>query len=338
MKLKLLVAAFVAAFSATLAFADKVTLKSGSYLLGEAGLFKDGKLQFKSQDLGDVEIAIDAIAKLEASGNHTVQYNDLSTEQKPVTVVDGAYALEGKPMDMSNVKRIDPEEDTWHGSFNLSGAAVRGNTVSESVTVLADVSRRWENDRFTGAGGYYFAQSGDSKQTKRKSANRFEVQGQFDHFWGPAFYNYVNAKYELDRIMELDYRFRLGAGFGYQWLEGKEFSLGKISFNQELGLAYVTEKYEHKSSADDYASVRYAHHLIWDTNIENLQFTHNFELLPNLNYILDDYIVDTDVGFSYMFLPNWQLLGKLEWDYKRKTAAGVKHSDLRYMLGIGYKW
>ena len=44
------------------------------------------------------------------------------------------------------------------------------------------------------------------------------------------------------------------------------------------------------------------------------------------------------MGFTYAFRANWQLLGKIEWDYKSKVGAGTKHSDLRYMLGIGYKW
>lgn len=338
MKVKLLVTVFAVAVAANLAFAGKVTLKSGSTLIGDAGQFQDGKLVFTVQDVGEVKIPVEAIEKIEGAGDHVIQYNDRSTETKAVTVAGGAYEVDGKKLDMSNVKAIDPEAQAWHGSLNVSGTAARGNTVSETLTVLADVARRWENDRFTGAAGYYFAQSGDSKETKRKSASRFEVLAQEDHFWSPAFYSYVNGKYELDRIMDLDYRARLGAGLGYQWLEGEEFAFGKLSFNQELGLAWVSEKYDADSSADDYLTVRYAHHLIWDTKIENLQITHNLELLPDLNYMLQNYIVDTDAGFSYMFLPSWQLIGKVEWDYKRKTAEGVKHSDLRYMLGIGYKW
>ena len=338
MKLKLLASAFLAAVAANFALADKVTLKSGTTLIGEAGELNDGKLAFKSAELGDLKIDIAGIDKLEHSRSHVIQYADLREETKAVTVAGGAYQVDGKPLDMSNVKAIDPVAEKWHGSFNLSASAARGNTVSESATVLADVARRWEHDRFTAAAGYYFAQSGDSKATKQKSASRFEVLAQEDHFWSAAFYSYVNGKYEVDHIMDLDYRFRLGAGLGYQWLDGLEFGLGKISFNQELGVAYVSEKYDDYSSPDDYAAVRYAHHLIWDTKIENLQITHNLEFLPNLNYILDDYIVDADAGFTYMFLPSWQLIGKVEWDYKRKTADGVKHSDLRYMLGIGYKW
>ena len=47
-----------AALLAGAAFADKVTLKSGSFLTGEAGLIQEGKLLFKSDDLGDLKIDI----------------------------------------------------------------------------------------------------------------------------------------------------------------------------------------------------------------------------------------------------------------------------------------
>ena len=51
-----------------------------------------------------------------------------------------------------------------------------------------------------------------------------------------------------------------------------------------------------------------------------------------------NYIVDADAGFTYAILPSWQIVGKVEWDYKKKVGEGVKHSDLRYLLGLGYKW
>ena len=138
--------------------------------------------------------------------------------------------------------------------------------------------------------------------------------------------------------MDLNRRIRLGAGLGYQWLEGADTFAGKFSFNQEAGFAWVTEKYR-RNDDDDYATVRYAHHAIWDVKwVENLQFTHNFEYLPDLEEMGDNYLIDSDVGFTYTFLPAWQIIGKLEWDYSRKTADGVKHSDFRYMLGLGYKW
>ena len=58
MNTKLLAAAFAAACAAS-ALADKVTLKSGSFLTGTAGEVAGDKLKFASDDLGDIEIAVE---------------------------------------------------------------------------------------------------------------------------------------------------------------------------------------------------------------------------------------------------------------------------------------
>lgn len=345
MKTQLLTAAFVAALAATSAYADKVTLKSGSVLTGTAGVLADGKLKFAADDgLGDVLIPIENVVKLEAANNdHVLQYNDNSKETKKVSVDDGALVVdkdgEMVALDMGTVKAVDPEEEKWKGSINLSGMATRGNTVSESASVAADASRRWEKDRFTSNFGYYYAASGDSKQNKQKTVSRLELQAQEDHFWnGQSFYSYVNGKYEFDRIMNLEYRYRLGLGIGYQWFENKDFGLGKTSFNQELGMSYIAEKYDHTDD-DNFGTFRYAHHFAWEVaSVAGLAFVHNFEYLPQVDDWSGNYLLDTDVGLTYAFRANWQLIAKAEWDYKRKVAEGTKHSDIRYILGLGYKW
>ena len=79
-----------AALLAGAAFADKVTLKSGSFLTGEAGLIQEGKLLFKSDDLGNLKIDIANIKSLDVKKTHIVQYKDNSTEEKVLTIQDGA--------------------------------------------------------------------------------------------------------------------------------------------------------------------------------------------------------------------------------------------------------
>ncbi len=342
MNTKLILATLVALTSATL-LADKVTLKSGSVLTGTAGQFAGGALNFTSDDLGKLTIPVAKIVKLEASNDHVIQYNDLSTETKKVTVANGALAVAEngtvKPLDMTNVKAVDPVPEKWHGSINFSGTVTRGNTVGESASVVADVSRRWEKDRLTASAGYYYAASGDSAESKQKTTSRFEAQAQEDHFWiGNKFYSYVNGKAEFDRIMNLKYRYRLGLGLGYQWFENKDFGFGKSSFNQEIGLTYVMEKYDHTQS-DDYSAFRYAHHYVCDiASVSGLAFAHNLEFIPEMDDWSGNYLIDADAGFTYAFRANWQLIARIEWDYKKKVAQGTKHSDLRYILGLGYKW
>ena len=102
--------AAIAALAVSAAFADKVTLKSGSFLTGTVAGASGDEITFKSDDLGEVKIKIANIAKLEDAGEHVVRYNDNSRETKRLAVDQGSYVVESKPLDMSNVKDIDPVE------------------------------------------------------------------------------------------------------------------------------------------------------------------------------------------------------------------------------------
>jgi putative salt-induced outer membrane protein YdiY len=320
------------------AFADKLVLKSGSVLLGKTDVIRDGKVTFNADDIGSVTIPADKIAKLESEAKHVIQYQDGTTENKSVTVAEGKILIESKAVP-ANVKAIDPIVEKWHGSVNASATATRGNTVGESVSIIANVNRRWENDRFTASAGYFFEQSGDTKEDKQKTVSRFELEAQQDHFWSKKFYSYINGKYEFDKIMELDYRYRIGAGLGYQWFEKKDFGFGAMSFNQELGGAYVAEKYKTVDDNDQFGTFRYGHHYAWNiAAVAGLDFIHDLEYLPAVDEWADNYMINTDTGVTYAFMANWQLIAKVEWDYKSKVGRDTKRSDIRYILGLGYKW
>ena len=126
---------------------------------------------------------------------------------------------------------------------------------------------------------------------------------------------------------------------GYQWLDGQTFeATGKWSFNQEVGLTYIKEKYEHMSD-DDRCAFRYAHHASWTPRwVDKLSFTHNLEYLPDVSDWADAYLIDADVGCEYALDAAWTLIGKIEWDYNSEPGPHTKHSDFRYTLGLGYKW
>lgn len=329
----------LAASCACAASADTIVFKSGSKLDGTVVRIKDGTITFKSDDVGEVAIKQDKVASITTAQNSTVQYQDKTTEEGIVAMNSDGYTLSGKELDMGKVKAVNPEAEAWHGSANLSATAARGNTTSEKVAIAADANRRWEKDRFTSNFGYYFAQSGTKDAEKAKTDDRIELTAQEDHFWTAGAYSYVNGKYERDGINDLQYRYRVGVGAGYQWLDGQVFeSTGKWSFNQEVGLTYIKEKYEHIKD-DDRLAFRYAHHLAWAPSwVDHLAFTHNLEYLPDVDDWAESYLLDTDVGFTYELSTAWQLMGKIEWDYNSNPGPSTKSSDFRYMLGLGYKW
>lgn len=319
--------------------ADEVVFKSGGRLTGTVVTFSADEVVFKSDDVGEVKIKKDKIASLTSEKKNTVQYVDQTQEEGALAVKDGGYTFAGKPIDMKKVKAVNPTPEKWHGSINLSTTAARGNTTSEKVTLLADVNRRWEKDRLKGNFGYYFEQTGTDRDNKKKTEDRVELSAQEDHFWATKVYTYINGKYERDGINDLQYRYRLGFGAGYQWLDGYTHDLtGKWSFDQEAGLTYIKEKYEHAKD-DDRMAFRYAHHLSWAPRwVDKFAFTHNLEYLPDTDDWEESYLIDADAGFTYDITTAWQLLAKIEWDYNSNPGEHTKSSDFRYTLGLGYKW
>ena len=335
---------------ALVASADVIYFASGDKLTGTMKSISGGSIVFASDAVGDVTIDAKKVAKMEVDKESEVLYNDERRESVRLGLENGTYSEVdqlGKPvrkLDMASVKTVNPEPEKWHGSINIGATAMRGNTVSESASIVANVNRRWEKDRFTADGGYYFAQSGSSKDTKQKTENRAELKAQEDHFWSKKVYSYVNGMYETDHINDLAHRYRLGTGLGYQWLEGDVFeSTGKWSFSQEAGIEYVKERWDNdvgKADDDNYAAFRYAHHLKWVPGFvqKSIEVFHNLEYHPDTAYWADVYTIDADIGLSTTVFAGWTLLAKIEWDYNSQPATSAKKSDIRYILGLGYKW
>lgn len=337
MKKLILTAALVAA---SVTFADKVYLKSGSYLTGTAGTMQDKKLNFASDDLGDLKIDIDKIAKLESDRKHVVQYNDNTREEMALTVKDGVYTVDEKPLDMSNVKATDPNVETWHGNVALSGMAARGNTIENSYSVLANVNRRWEIDRLNANFGYYYSETGVSGADAQKTTDRYDLEAQHDHFWTGMLYNYENVRWERDKIQELLNRYRVGIGLGLQWFENEQIGFGKLSFNQEAGVNWVKEEYDNNpdEKGDGFAALRYAHHLKFNPDFsDKVEFFHNLECMPEVDD-WEKFLANADLGLTVDIGYGFNFLGKIEWDFNSAPANNRKKTDVRYIAGLGYKW
>ena len=142
------ISAFYVAFAA---FADVIVMKSGAKFIGTVKHISGGTIEFSSEDVGDIKIKQDNVVSMTTDAAKPVEYVDESEASGVVACSNGVYSLDGKDLDMKQVKAVVPKKESWHGSVNLSASAARGNTVSETVTLMADAARRWENDRFTAA-------------------------------------------------------------------------------------------------------------------------------------------------------------------------------------------
>lgn len=329
------------ACAALSALADTIELKSGSVLKGTVKSVSTSEIVFETEDFGEVTIKAENIVKLEDAGVHTLQFNDYSTETKKISVEQGEILADGDKLP-EDLKAIDPTAETWHGEVALAYTGTRGNSEGDSGSVEAKLNRRWENDRVKLLAGYYYSRTGTGKNDDRTTTDRWEIEGQEDHFWSSAFYTYLNLKYESDRVADLRARYRAGLGGGYQWLDGYEHeATGTWNFNQEVGVNWVKEEYDveiEDEKKNGFAALRYAHHLTYNPKWnDQVEIFHNLEYLPEVDQF-SKYLIRTDVGISTKIYLDFELLAKIELDYNSKPAAERKKEDVRYIVGLGYKW
>ena len=111
-------------------------------------------------------------------------------------------------------------------------------------------------------------------------------------------------------------------------------------FSQEAGANWIKES-DKRSDYDKeggFAALRYAHHLLYTPKWnEGIEAFHNAEVLPDLDD-WEKYLIKADVGFSTKLIYDFDLLAKIEWEFNSMPANDRKKSDVRYIVGLGYKW
>jgi hypothetical protein len=108
-----------------------------------------------------------------------------------------------------------------------------------------------------------------------------------------------------------------------------------LNFRTEAGIAYVVEKFENGDS-NDFLALKLAYHLEKKFN-DLVSFFHNMEYYPSLER-LDDYLVITDAGVRATLTKKMFAEYKIEFRYDSTPAEGASRSDLRHIVGVGWKF
>ena len=102
-------------------------------------------------------------------------------------------------------------------------------------------------------------------------------------------------------------------------------------------------KEEFRGVSDDakkggFCALRYGHHLEWSPIwTKGVALFHNAEILPEVDE-WEKFLAKADVGVTTKLIYDFDLLAKIEWEYNSRPAGDRKYEDIRYILGLGYKW
>lgn len=331
-------AAMAAMGSVTTAFADKVEFTNGDVLTGKITQSDGKKLTIATEKAGEVKVDLANVKTFSTDEPIEFRLSDGTTlKQRAIAAEPGSVATErgdvvqSQSFRLDTIRAINPPPLAWHGSVTLGAQISRGNTYSDRMVAGFDLIRRAEDDRFTASGTYSYGRDKDPETgIAITSVDNWQLNGKLDHFYTPKWYVFVNALVAKDRIQDLNLRFVPGVGVGYQWVERPDFN-----FNTEAGLSWLYEDYDTQSDRQEIA-LRLAYHLDKKLN-DKLKFIHNLEFIPSIEDP-STFLVNADVGIRADVTANFFLEAKIEDKYNSDPAPGRQKTDLKYTLGVGWKF
>ncbi len=230
-------------------FADTITLKNGDRVSGQIVKSDGKKLTVKTEFMGTVEIAWDAVdvmASTEAvyltlTDNQTVvgkvsasgdQYEVVTKETGKVKVAKGAIAAVRNAAEYNAWKtEIDRLKnpgllDLWAGALDVGLSLARGNAQANTFTLAANAVRATPRDKIT---VYATSLRASSRRRTEKDftqvANAIRGGGRYDVNLSSRTFVFGFGDLEFDEFQNLDLRMSLGGGLGYKAIKNDRTTL-----------------------------------------------------------------------------------------------------------------
>ncbi|HEY7118548.1 MAG TPA: DUF481 domain-containing protein [Tepidisphaeraceae bacterium] len=336
MRVTMIGLAFALSAASAVCDADEVLFNNGDRITGKILSVSDGKMTIDSKLAGEIKVDMKDVKTFTSDAPVEIRTTDGQRITAKAAAGDTAGTVKMEaPAGASRTVHVDQMKyvnfsEAWTGDVVAGALFSRGNSYSDQANISFDLTRRTEQDRWIFTGGYNFGRQRDSTGNKFSSTDNWYGTGEYDYFLTPRLYAFASLRYEHDRIADVDYRFTPAAGLGYQWIDAPDFKL-----STEAGLSYVIEKFENGDS-NDFIAAKLAYHVNKKFN-DKVELFHNLEYYPSLER-LDDYLIITDAGIRATLTAKMFAEYKLEFRYDATPAEAASRSDVRNIVGVGWKF
>ena len=323
-------------------YADEVVLKNGDRLTGKIVHLVDGKLLLKSDVAGEVTVELSNIQTFSSAEPVTVNLKDgTGFTQKVLIAEAGRFAVQGtedlkaQQFAMADIVSINPPAKPipkWTGDVSVGVTSTHGNTKTEMISANANFAKRTEKDRTTISTDYAKGEQEDPDTGEKVTIEDWwRAKGKYDYFFSKKMYGYVDGRYEKDAVAELDRRTIIGLGGGYQWIESEN-----MNFSSEFGLASLYEKYDNQTDSNSEISLQVGYK--FDKKLrKNVKFVHDLTYYPAIDKF-SDYFLTTTAGVRADFTEKFFATAKAIMNYDATPAIGAHKTDVKYFLGLGYRF
>ena len=324
---------------ASSAGADEVYMKNGDRFSGQIVKMTDGKLVLKSDAAGNVTLPLAEILGLSSTGPLEIHLKDGAVLNQSVQVSEpGQFTIAGGPTlraqafrleDLVSINPPPKPKPKWTGNLSAGITATSGNTSTEAINASFSAARRSEKDRTTVSADYGKGKQEDPDTgTENTTEDWWRAKGQYDYFFSPKFFGFINGSYEKDAVADLDRRVVVGGGGGYQWLESE-----RTKFSTSLGLASLYEKFDGATDSNSELSLQAGYNLDHQLS-KNVKFIHDLTYFPALDKFSDYYLTTTAelrASVTETIFANFKTI----FNYDASPALGRSSTDVKYIFGVG---
>jgi len=353
--------------AASLAQADRVTLKNGDRYSGTI-VTGDGKtLLLKTEFAGDITIQWDAITAMESDEPVYLTLKDGIKLFGKVTTEDGKFVVAGatptpnappaatkdtivavrddaeqKAYDLNAERMAHPKFTYfWSGLFDTGLALTRGNSSTTTFTLATKEVRETPKDKLTVYANYIYG-SDSSTPPSRTTANALNAGVRGDLNLTPRVYVFALADYQTNALQNLDLRQTYGGGLGYHVIKN-----ANTIFDVFGGLTYERDAFGSYTllgpppvliAASNSNSLTAVVGEEFDTKLNKRStFTERLSIYPNLTTA-----GNIRTQFDTTFVT--QLKAWLSWhvtfsdSYINYPPPGLKDNDLLLSTGLRVTW
>ncbi len=314
--------------------ADELVFKNGDRLTGSILSLTAGRITFESPVVGKVTAPMEEVESFTTETEGVIELDDGTVvTDRIVRDSTGRVQLAADPsrdFELGQVKGINPEQVSWHGSLAAGVVIDRGDTDEQDVDI--EFKARWVGElyRFNFRLLYEGNRSRTDGGSFETSDRLYRGRVQLDRMLRERLFVYTTWRAERDGVADLDLRSILGTGLGYRVVRRSD-----LTFNVQLGPAWTRERYKDNSQDTDYMSGS----AFWDldkTLRHGLHFFHNGDWSPSLRDFNDVQLLNTETGLRFDIVKGWFIETKVRWELDTEPADDKERVNAKYIFALGW--
>jgi putative salt-induced outer membrane protein YdiY len=334
-------------------FADQIILKNGDRITGSI-IKKDDKkddkkdgstLTIKSDLFGVITAPWDKVESVKSDTILNVATADgkalrgtISSNNGAIEVMSGTTKSVFPAAEIGAIRNADEQKlhermlkpgwgDLWAGSATVGWAGSKGNAQTLTFTTGMNAQRVTKTDKTV---VYFNSIKASAFSSGKNSSTAQAVRGGigYDHNIHPKVFLTTFNDYEYDRFQNLDLRFVIGGGLGYQLYKKENSSLSIVgggAFNHSTYSTPATTQTAEGYFGDDYTRKLG----------KASSFIQTARMFNDLKHP-GNYRINFDAGTSVRLTRwlNWNI--SLSDRYVTPPALGRKSNDILYTTGLGF--